>query len=427
MIQQVRKKFTRSALLALSAAMILVTAAINAANWISVRLELGNILNTAFLMEEAVYMEDWERKERNEQEEMWRDITGRKSPHMQGLISEARFFAVFAGEDGGMRIMERSREQSISEEEMLRLAGEAYGKGRETGFLGSYLYKAQSLPEGGTRLVFLNCATKLAGVRFLLIFSAVSCLICIFLAWLFVRRAAVSAVRPIAETMERQKRFITDASHELKTPLAVISANMDVLEMDLPDNRWVKSTKKQTAQTQRLVEEMVYLSRLEENGTAFEFQQLDLKKLIEDTAEPFVLMAEFQGKELQTVVPDHLEIEGEKSSLERLISILCDNAVKYAPGGDRIRLEAKEDGKYILIQTENAMEHPISQEECAHLFDRFYRADPSRSKQEKSGFGIGLAIASAVCEKHGGQAQANLIPEGRLFLSCRLPAKHPKS
>ena len=131
-------------------------------------------------------------------------------------------------------------------------------------------------------------------------------------------------------------------------------------------------------------------------------------------------MAEFNGKELQVVTEEDLRITGDRPSLQRLMSTMLDNAVKYTPEGGEILAEAVSEGKHAVIRVSNTVEKPMTKEQCAQLFNRFYRADESRNKDRKGGFGIGLAIAAAIAEKHGGSMNARM-EEDRLVISAALP------
>ena len=414
MIRRVQKRFFRIAMLALTAAMLLVTAAANLANWINVRAELGETLD-------AVCMEDG-RPGMNAKPGM-----DNRSRRMKGMLDEARYFTVRITKDGEfMELVGPPRETELSDADMSGLSGRAIASGKDTGFAGEYLYRVQPDRDGGQRITFLNCETRLGGVRRLLLFSVGACVLGVAAAWVFVSWASRRAIEPLEDNMRRQKRFITDASHELKTPLTVISANMDVLELDLPDNPWVQSTQKQVGQLRRLVEGMVTLTRAEEADAPLQFETVELAPLLEQSAEPFVPMAQARGQRFETSAPEGLTLECDGEELARVLSILCDNAVKYAPEGDTIRLTAQAEGRWVRIGTENGLTEPLTAEQCARLFDRFYRADPSRSKDERGGFGIGLATAAAIAEKHGGAAEASLAPEGRLRIGLRFPRRRER-
>ena len=170
----------------------------------------------------------------------------------------------------------------------------------------------------------------------------------------------------------------------------------------------------------RLVDELVYLSRMEEENPPLTVEELDVGKLLEETAEPFVSMAEFSGREMVVEAEEGLRITGDRASLQRLMSTLCDNAVKYASDSP-IRAEIRAEGKnQVVLRVSNPVAEPLTKQQCDQLFNRFYRVDESRNKDKKSGFGIGLAIAAAIAEKHGGRISAAM--EGNLLVfTCVLP------
>ena len=296
----------------------------------------------------------------------------------------------------------------------------ALSGGKTSGFVGDYLFTVTERRVGRIAL-FLDCETKLNRIRRLGMISALACVGCILLAWLLVERFSSRAIRPLVENAIQQKQFIIDAGHELKTPLTVISANMDVLALETGKNEWIQSTQKQVANMRGLVNELIYLSRLDEEDARLEKKELDFSGLVRETAEPFVGMAEFSGKSMRLDVEDGLRLTGDEAALKRLVSILCDNAVKYAPEGDGIIVSLRRGGKNIALSTENGLTKPMDDETLRHLFDRFYRADASRSK-ESGGYGIGLSVARAIVEKHGGSIRVTQENQERLLFLCSLRA-----
>ena len=249
----------------------------------------------------------------------------------------------------------------------------------------------------------------------------------ILLAWLIVFLASRKAVAPTIRNMEQQKQFITNASHELKTPLTVISTNMELLNMETPDNPWIRSTQKQTAQMRHLVDELVYLSRMEEENGPLKTEKLNLSSLAADTAAPFADMAEYRGREMKMDLEDSLFIFADRASMERLISTLCDNAVKYAAGEAPIRIRTRGEGRTAVLSVSNEVAEPLSREQCDQLFNRFYRAESSRNKEKQNGFGSGLAIAAAIVEKHGGSIGAAMTEPRTLTFTCQLPRQTGKT
>ena len=383
MIRGIRRRFIRIALAVLALAMILVVVIINAANWFNVRAELWETM-TALSETGGQY-----------------GGKGGSNRHMRNMLDESRYFVINASAGGGYVFSDTSRASGIDEEELYRIASEALQSGRSTGFCEEYMFAVSQRREGKT-VIFLNCETKLARVRQLALISAAACAGCICLAWLLVALFSKRAIKPLVENAVMQKQFITDAGHELKTPLTVISANMDVLALETGESEWIQSTKKQVANMRGLVNELVYLSRLDEEDAKLKREDVDLSRVV------------------RVEVEDGIHISGDGAALQRLTSILCDNAVKYAPEGDAIRVRLKQDKRGIAFSVENGLKQPLSQDQIAHLFDRFYRTDESRNR-ESGGYGIGLSVAKAIVEKHRGTIRAVQSKDGqRIRFVCRL-------
>ena len=452
MIKQLQRRFIRIAVVTLTVAMVLVVGIVNIANWISVR---GELFNTLKLIADpgvpeqpsgnpsAPPAEDGEPEKRDSEEKTGEaretEKPGRngdgdggerrwpvngpfpdRNRHFRNMVAESNWFSGIVTESGEAKYIMMDQIENLDEGTAEALLIQAVGEGRAEGFLQDYLFDVRTLRDGNRKVVMLDCETRLTAVRTLVIFSAISCAVGIFLAWLLVTLASRKAVEPTIRNMEQQKQFITNASHELKTPLTVISTNMELMAMEEEDNPWVKSTQKQTAVMRRLVDELVYLSRMEEENPPLTLGKLDPGKLLEETAEPFVSMAEYSGREMTVKAEEGLQITGDRASLQRLISTLCDNAVKYASSGP-IRAEIRAEGKnHVMLRVSNPVEEPLSRQQCEQLFNRFYRVDESRNKDRKNGFGIGLAIAAAIAEKHGGRITA-AMEENILVFTCILP------
>ncbi len=451
MIRQLQKRFIRIAVIALTVAMVLVVGIVNIANWISVRNDLSGTLVLleetrlpAFLQrarQEGSFPPPEDKQAQQEktagdksapdddtasQENTEKSTDAApaapgwvRSPHFRNMISESNWFSGFISPQGKIRVIRTDRMKDLDEESAKQLVAEAAAGGKTEGFIRDYLFRIRENPDGSRTMMLLDCETRLAAVRRLVLCSAVACAGGILLAWLLVSLASRKAVEPTIRNMEQQKQFITNASHELKTPLTVISTNMELLSMETDDNPWVRSTQKQTAALSRLVDELVYLSRMEEENSPLEMERLDAGRLLEETAEPFAAMAEFNGLEMRVTAERDLRMTGDRASIQRLISTLCDNAVKYASGSP-IAAEIRSEGKNVLLRVSNPVEEALNSQECEQLFNRFYRVDPSRNKEKKGGFGIGLAIAAAIAEKHGGRISA-AMEDNRLVFTCLLP------
>ncbi len=406
MIQGIRRKFILIAMAVLSGAMILLAGVINLSNWINVNTELQQTMTD--LLENGVQDSGpgYGKKGR--------------SRHMQNTLDESRYFLADQSRGGAVRITGVSKTTERTMEEMSAIVEEALAQGKARGSVGSYRYLLRSSEQGGSTAVFLDCETKMESLRSLLLISALACLGFILIAWALVALFSRRAIHPLVKNAIQQKQFITDAGHELKTPLTVISANMDVLSMKAPEEdgeEWIRSTRQEVARMRSLVDDLIYLSRLDEDGATLPLEPTDLSALVLREAEPFQGMAEFAGKSLEVDAQPDISLPGNEKALSRLVSQLCDNAVKYAPQGDVIRLSLSREKHGIRLMTENGLTAPLSQENIAHLFDRFYRPDVSRSR-ESGGYGIGLSMIRAIAEKHEGKARAELTGAGRLRLIC---------
>ena len=408
MIQGIRRKFIWIAVAVLAAAMIMLAAVINVSNWINVRNEMQETL--------AGISESTDTGGRME------NAPGKKgrNRHMQNMLEESRFFLVRLAGGSEFTITDADRISGETGEELAEIVRTALASGRRTGMVSHYMYL---IPEDGRKntAVFLDCETKLDALNRLLLISAVTCAGGIACAWLLVVLFSKRAVQPLIRNAIQQKQFITDAGHELKTPLTVISANMDALELETAPNEWIGSTREQLSNMSILVNNMIYLSRMDEDSAVLSRETVDLSEIVRREAGPFQGMAEFMGKTLELDVADGITVRGDREALRRTVNQLCDNAMKYSPDGDTIRICLRRSGREIILTEENSLKEPLSKEALSHLFDRFYRPDASRSR-ESGGYGIGLSMVKAVAEKYGGRARAEIAADGRICFTVSFPS-----
>lgn len=339
----------------------------------------------------------------------------RQSPE---LGYEIRYFSVLLDGAGGVTETDTGRIAAVDQAEAEDYARQAAASGTERGFLGDYRYLVAS--EGtGTRVVFLDYGGHLLNFRstaLTALWVAGGGMLAVFLLLLLLSRRIV---RPIAESHEKQKRFLTDAGHELKTPIAIIQADTDVLTLETGEgNEWVTDIQRQVARLADLTNELMDLARLEEPRGGGNFLPFSFSDLVEETAQSFQALARSQGKGLALSIQPRLTLVGEEKRLAQLVSLLLDNAVKYAPPGDEITLSLTRQGKALRLTVTNAAPG-LSREVLENMFDRFYRGDKARSSQQ-GGYGIGLAVAKAVVQAHRGRITA-AAQAGRLVMTVVLP------
>jgi signal transduction histidine kinase len=211
-------------------------------------------------------------------------------------------------------------------------------------------------------------------------------------------------VRPVEKAWKQQRQFLSDASHELKTPLTVILSNAELLESaDLEDRsaRWADNIHSEARQMKTLVEEMLTLARADNMAPTVAPVQVSLSDVATDCALAFEPVAFEAGKGLEYEITDETFVFGDPDKLRRLISVLLDNAIKYGSGTVRLQLQKTEKQARLIVSNPGT---PIPPEQLEHLFERFYRADISRGEQ--SGFGLGLSIAKTLAEEHRGTLKA---------------------
>ena len=232
-----------------------------------------------------------------------------------------------------------------------------------------------------------------------------SLMIVFALVMLFSKRA----IAPYLKNIEAQKQFITNASHELKTPLTAISASADVLALEYADNEWIRGIQAQTARLARLIGNLVTLSRLNEENPFPVRAEFSLSDALWEISEPFASLARAKGKRYSQRIEDGLSLTGDRTSVQQTVSILLDNALKYSTEGGCIDLTAQRSGKKIEIAVANSIA-PSTKMDVSRLFDRFYRADESHSNIV-NGSGVGLSIAKATVLAHGGRITASLAQD----------------
>ena len=319
-------------------------------------------------------------------------------------------FSIAKVDDSG-RIIKTYRDDTLipNQDALQSKVIEALKEGKTSGFIGSYRFlKAET--NVGNLILFLNCQRELDSQHS---FEKNSLLISIgVIASVFVLIVLISkrVIAPIQETYIKQKQFITGASHELKTPLAIISSNADVLEMMNGDSKWTQNIHNQVDRLTSLVNSLVVFSRMEEKDTV-ERTRFDLTNALESRIEDFNELANFQKKNIVTDIDPDLYYFGEEASIVQLMDILLENAIKYAPEDSGISVSLKKKRKYAILKVSNKA--TVQKGDLSKVFERFYRLDESRNSAIK-GYGIGLSMAQLIAEKHKETIRA-YAPEDGIF------------
>lgn len=316
---------------------------------------------------------------------------------------ETRYFMVTLDENGEITDCDLDRIAAVNEDTAEEYTQAVEAADRETGFQGIYRYRVTAT-EDGEKYVFLDCRREISNFRAVLIttisvsflgLAAVFVLVVIFSRMVF---------RPVEESIQKQKRFITDASHELKTPLTIIDANTEVMEMESGESQWTRSTRKQIQRLSGLVQQLVTLSRLDEEKGLEEKCEFCISEAVAECAETYEALAQTQEKNLILDIEENLSYTGDERSIRQLTGILMDNAVKYSSENGTITVTLRKKGRKILLEVYNDAED-LPQGKLDVLFERFYRLDSSRNSGT-GGSGIGLSVAKAIVQAHKGKITA---------------------
>lgn len=476
MLKKLRRKFIAIAMLSVSIVLIAIVGTINIANYISTnealdaRLKLiaGNGGTFPDLLEQKNMgvegnktdsinkgtptlkeppsgktdvqpPEDMNQADLNENDIKENDLKRHGiSPESQ---FDTRYFTVTINSNGEVENIDTSKIASVSSENAAEYAKKLWKSGKKgdskNGFSESFKYR--TVGEGGsTMYIFLSCQRELSTIKTYILASVGISVFGLVVVFVMIYFFSGKILKPVSESYEKQKRFITDASHEIKTPLTIIDANTEVIEMMEGENEWTSSTRKQVARLTSLTEKLVFLSRMDEEATKLEMLEFSLSDAILDTAEPFKTVARTKGKKLTIDVTDGILYTGDEKTIRQLVSILLDNAMKYSGCSNagfekgninknnlnktiqtqndcattinpapEIEISLKQSGKNRIITVWNTVDETANIKKGRQniLFERFYRTDTSHNSKT-GGFGIGLSAAYAIVKAHKGKITA---------------------
>ena len=304
----------------------------------------------------------------------------------------------------------------LSDEQMLSdIVALAASAPEPLGVLDQYelrYFRSQSPTE--LTLVFMDISAERAALRNLRLTCLGIGLLALGLFWAVSFLLARWAVRPVERAWEEQRQFVSDASHELKTPLTVILTSAELMQTD-PDPQHPRSILAMSRRMRELVESLLELARVDNGAVRAAFGELDLSALVADELLPFEPLFFEGGLTLESQVEEELRISGSDRHLRQVLTILLDNALRYSPENAAVRVELTRQGSSALLTVANPGE--LTREQCRSIFRRFYRADPARTA---GGSGLGLAIAQGIVADHGGKIWAD-SREGTVTLNVSLP------
>ena len=326
------------------------------------------------------------------------------------------FYSVALAEDGSVLAVDNGERAIYEEDELGRVAQELLAEGRQSGRKGNLSYRISQRPDY-TLVAFMDNTVTEGSMQTLLhnvlIVGGTAIVVLFFLSLYLSKRI----IRPLEENDRQQKQFISDASHELKTPVAVIGANAELLERELGENEWLANIRYENERMGGLVKQLLDLSRAENAETPMEL--VDFSRVVNGESLAFESLAFDQGKMIRSEIENGILVNGNRAQLTQLVSVLLDNAIRHSTGSE-IELSLRRQAHTAVLSVVNDGD-AIPPEKLAHLFDRFYRVDEARNSEGQH-YGLGLSIARAVAEKHGGSMEVS-CSDGKIRFTAALPAK----
>lgn len=409
MIRTLQKKFIITAMTAITILLVVLLGVINAVNvWTTVR-EADSLLT---FLSSTPMAQGWQTPNRYTEHRGFWGRTLTEDDAMSAVCFIVRFDAA-----GGIDRVDVSRISSVTEEEATELALQAYG-GEASGRIGRFQYTSAALTHAdGTVYVFLDISSRYLSIARIIGLSLITGVICWALMLLLVIFLSRRAIRPIAENIQKQRRFVTDAGHEIKTPLAIILANTDAMELHNGETKWSKNIRSQVVRLNGLMQNLLTLARADEEKKIAAPEYFDLSGLLEDSAASFEEPMRQKQLILQKEIDRDAIVHAGKEQIASLLSLLIDNAVKYSVANGTVAIRLRNHEKQVELQIENECE-VLPPCEPSQLFDRFYRADTART-QKNGGYGIGLSAAKAIAEAYHGEISARYDAKNRIvFTVC---------
>lgn len=326
---------------------------------------------------------------------------------------ETRYFTVTIKNNGNLAEVNTGNIAAITTEKAVAIVKVLMDKDSREGYYGNYKYLVRET-DRGRLYIFLDCSQRLDSLRGFLVNSFVVSFLGVLAVFLLVLATSRQAIAPIVESYEKQKEFITNAGHELKTPLAVIDSCATVLELEHGENKWVTGIREQVFRMNSLTQSLISLARMEENGDRLQKERFCISETFLEVLKGFEAVAESHGKTLTLDIQEDIWYVGNGEALAQLGSILTDNALKYADSGSDIRISLCTQGRKVLFTTENQTQGLKSGVQ-KHLFDRFYRGEGGTP-----GHGIGLSMAQSIVLAHNGTIDAFSEDGSRLKITVTL-------
>lgn len=436
MVKQLQKKFIISAMLAVTILLIVLIGGINVFNYLTTSGDNDRLMEMLCYSFEASTMWNADTTDNNQPpqsingtQQNTADTSGNQNDtgfppqdngtkppddkknngfgrHDKNAVESARYAAVAIDKTGNIIRTDVTHISSLTEDEATAITEALKNTASGTGTYSGFLYRISETKRAeGKVIILLDNGMQISSFFTVLFISVGAGIFGWLMMLLLVILLSRKTIAPVARSIEKQKQFVTNAGHEIKTPLAIILANTDAMELHNGENKWSKNIRAQTLRLSGLMQNLLMLAKMDESSTKLPMCEFDISTAAEDTVSAFIEPAALKGIMIEQNIKKGIRLSGNRDSIVQLMTVLLDNAVKYTESGGVIRAELYGSEKNITLSIANTCE-PIDHPE--KLFDRFYRGDSART-QKNGGYGIGLSVAQAIAELHKGSITAENV------------------
>lgn len=342
------------------------------------------------------------------------------------IMYEARFFTADISGDGQIISVNTQSIAMVDDTEAGNYAKQVYSKKNDRGFINDFRY-IKYYGENDIHVIFLDCGRNLFTFKNALLINCLISFAGLLVIFVIIVIFSAKIVRPVSESYEKQKQFISVAGHEIRTPITVIDADAEVLSMEIgEDNEWLQDICKQTKRMALLTNDLITLSRMDENRQQFTMIDFPVSDVVSEAVLSFESLARSKGRHIRSEIAPMLSCHGDENSIRQVVGILLDNAIKYTKEEedgicDDILLRLEKRNHSICLIVKNSSES-VSDEQLRHFFDRFYRTEQSRDSAS-GGYGLGLSIAWSIVEAHKGKITAAAPDQASVQITVALPVK----
>lgn len=412
MIRKLKKEFIFTAMIGVSIVLIALLGTLNAIN---IHTIYGEIKETLLLLSESV---DKKFSDFEDIEEDFSFTDFLEDPkNRQDMILSSNFFVVRMDADGKPIYVNTKQITSLTENEATHLAVKVQAHKTPLGMYGRYRFHITNI--GGIKtVVFLDISEEIVSFLRIFLLSLGLGIVCWGLMLILAIKLSNKAISPVAASIETQKQFITNASHELKTPVSVILSNVEALELYTSQTKWSNNIKNQSLHLTKMVQDLLTLSKIDEKALTVNTEDIPVSDLLQTELNAYQTRINSKNITLYCDLDDNIWGVADRDHLEKLFAILIDNAITYANKNGTIWVRLNERKQHFVFEIENTCD-VLPDVPPEKLFERFYRADKTRHYGEGK-CGIGLSIAKAIVDSHNGKIDSNYLPENRICFTVYL-------